>query len=238
MSGTSGPSSRLPLAYYDPDTCCWRTSQTTFAWDSMSCSPTLPAWGMTRGGELFALPRPELHTAGHGCSSLLPTPTASESTGAGYTDRVNGGGRNLRTEVTLLPTPCAHDSGNTPEEHLRKKPGRTQVTSLQVIVDHGLLATGGRLLPTPLASDGEKGGPNQRDGAGDLRLSSAVHLLPTPTAMDAHASGGSVPANVTLTDAIVRTSLGARTNPRFDDGNEQPADQLLGQLSLDATDPA
>lgn len=33
------------------------------------------------------------------------------------------------------------------------------------------------LLPTPLASDGEKGGPNQRGGSGDLRLSSAVHYL-------------------------------------------------------------
>lgn len=44
----------------------------------------------------------------------------------------------------LLPTPAAHDSANTPENHLRKKPGRTQVTSLQVIVDYGLLPTGGR----------------------------------------------------------------------------------------------
>lgn len=38
-------------------------------------------------------------------------------------------------------------------------------------------ATTATLLPTPLASDGEKGGPNQRGGSGDLRLSSAVHLM-------------------------------------------------------------
>lgn len=100
-------------------------------------------------------------------------------------------------------------------------------------------------MPTPMASDGEKGGPNQRGGSGDLRLSSAVHTLPTPrasdtgtegrrasegfrpplsqvvfeqlptpTAMDAKASGGSSPSDVTLTDAVVRTELGSRENPR------------------------
>ncbi|MDR6574316.1 hypothetical protein J2X60_002975 [Curtobacterium sp. 320] len=47
----------------------------------------------------------------------------------------------------LLPTPAAHDSGNTPENHLRKKPGRAVVTSLQVLVDHDLIATGGRIVP-------------------------------------------------------------------------------------------
>jgi hypothetical protein len=54
---------------------------------------------------------------------------------------------------------------------------------------------GSSLLPTPLASDGENGGPNQRGGKGDLRLSSAVHLLPTPKANDStgpgvHGDGG------------------------------------------------
>lgn len=37
-------------------------------------------------------------------------------------------------------------------------------------------------LPTPRASDGEKGGPNQRGSRGDLTISSAVSLMPTPTA--------------------------------------------------------
>jgi hypothetical protein len=39
-----------------------------------------------------------------------------------------------------------------------------------------------RNWPTPLATDGSKGGPNQRGGKGDLRLSSAVQTWPTPTA--------------------------------------------------------
>lgn len=38
-------------------------------------------------------------------------------------------------------------------------------------------------LPTPRASEGEKGGPNQKGSSGDLTLSSAtVRMLPTPTA--------------------------------------------------------
>jgi hypothetical protein len=58
-------------------------------------------------------------------------------------------------------------------------------------------------------------------------LPSAVSkLLPTPTASDYTTSGGSTPANVTLTDAVVRKQLGARTNPRFDDGSTSPDEPL------------
>lgn len=38
--------------------------------------------------------------------------------------------------------------------------------------------------------------------------------LPTPTARDSSASGGSNPSNVTLTDAVERTRLGTVENPR------------------------
>lgn len=41
------------------------------------------------------------------------------------------------------------------------------------------------MLPTPRATDGEKGGPNQRGSSGDLMLPSAVQqFLPTPTDRD------------------------------------------------------
>src|SRR5690606_27931491 len=52
-----------------------------------------------------------------------------------------------------------------------------------------------------------KGGPNQRGSSGDMMLPSAVQLLPTPTAMDSRASGGSGASDVTLTDAMVRGKL-------------------------------
>lgn len=73
----------------------------------------------------------------------------------------------------------------------------------------------GGLIPTPRASDGEKGGPNQRGSKGDLTVSSAVALLPTATAQDAAASGGSSESNVTLTDAVVRTEFGTKPNARL-----------------------
>lgn len=48
-------------------------------------------------------------------------------------------------EVQLLPTPTAQQSGSTPEQHLARKPGRDVVTCLEIITDHDLLETGGRL---------------------------------------------------------------------------------------------
>ena len=70
--------------------------------------------------------------------------------------------------LTLLPTPVSQPSGNSPEEHLRKKPGRDVVTDLSIIAEHGLFETGGRLLPTPRAADstGVRGRtPNRSDAA-------------------------------------------------------------------------
>lgn len=78
-------------------------------------------------------------------------------------------------------------------------------------------------LPTPTARDWKGGGrpttieqtrrPRGQGGLSDLP--SAVSLLPTPTSMDSHSSGGNKPSDVTLTDAVVRTKLGTRPNPRL-----------------------
>lgn len=59
--------------------------------------------------------------------------------------------------VDLLPTPTAADSDRTSVTYVRGNP--TLV---------------GALLPTPRATDGTKGGPNQRGSSGDLMLPSAV----------------------------------------------------------------
>lgn len=44
------------------------------------------------------------------------------------------------------------------------------------------------MWPTPMATDGSHGGPNQRGSKGDLMLSSAAHLFPTPTATNTKAN--------------------------------------------------
>jgi hypothetical protein len=93
--------------------------------------------------------------------ALLPTPSMADGLGGHLSRSGDRGGELLLSGVvkTLLPTPAAQDSGNTPEEHLRKKPGRQQVTSLQVIVDHGLLPSGGRIPPSSGGGSTPPGGP-------------------------------------------------------------------------------
>lgn len=82
---------------------------------------------------------------------------------------------------SLLPTPVAQPSANTPENHLRKKPGRIQVTDLAILVENDLMKSGGKLLPTP-TTDPDTGNGHARN------LSQEVRLLPTPRAVDGQAS--------------------------------------------------
>lgn len=107
--------------------------------------------------------------------TLLPTPAVNDM-GAGktvdawdaWTDRMksehgngNGHGKSLSIEaLRLLPTPVADNSRGLPQ------PG-TDYQSLPNVA--------AKLLPTPRATDGTKGGPNQRGSSGDLMLPSAVH---------------------------------------------------------------
>lgn len=97
--------------------------------------------GQAQGG------RPQREPAGPGLGPLMPTPTASDHKAGRHQD---GTGHSLTQAVQLLPTPVAQPSGNSPTEHLRKKPGRDRVTDLAIIVENNLLPTGG-LLPTPQA---------------------------------------------------------------------------------------
>ena len=109
--------------------------------------------------------------------ALLPTPRATDGTKGGPNQRGSSGDLMLPSAVVqLLPTPVAQPSGNSPEVHLRKKPGREVVTDLAIIVENGLLATGGRLLPTPSVAD-TQGGRKSRSGErnGELLLNGIAH---------------------------------------------------------------
>ena len=120
--------------------------------------------------------RPLGQPAGPGLSPLMPTPTASDHKAGRHQA---GTGHSLTQAVQLLPTPVAQPSGNSPSEHLRKKPGRERVTDLAIIVENDLLPTGG-LLPTPQAVNASRSsagyGPNLHEVA--------TALLPTPKAAD------------------------------------------------------
>ena len=97
--------------------------------------------------------------------TLLPTPRSSDTNGAGPH---GSGGVDLRTAVSLLPTPTTTQRG--PDANLGTRVGAQANLHNEVL----------QLLPTPKATDGTKGGPNQRGSSGDLMLPSAVtHLLLT-----------------------------------------------------------
>lgn len=135
--------------------------------------------------------------------AVLPSPTVSDTNGAG---KHGDGGLDLRTAVSLLPTPTRRDH----KDHtIRLEPHRpgdmdtlaraltvtllpTPVTEPDTGNGHARnLGKEARLLPTPRATDGTKGGPNQRGSSGDLMLPSAVVLLPTPSAADGNGGGRS-----------------------------------------------
>jgi len=86
---------------------------------------------------------------------LLPTPTTSEATGAGNGPNKTGGD-NLRTVVTLLPTPCASvaNDGEGTETWLARRE-RVKETAAN---GNGMgmpLTIAVQLLPTPRAQNGE-----------------------------------------------------------------------------------
>ena len=91
------------------------------------------------------------------------SPTDADGVGCGQGARQSRAGEpekpaTVGGHTALLPTPVAQPSGNTPENHLRKKPGRKTVTDLAILVENDLLATGG-VLPTPTAGL-STGGPD------------------------------------------------------------------------------
>jgi DNA (cytosine-5)-methyltransferase 1 len=77
----------------------------------------------------------------------------------------------------LLRTPTAQLAVNGGSQHPDKRKDGGHGPTLADEVEH--------LLPTPRATDGTKGGPNQRGSSGDLMLPSAAALLPTPRAVTA-----------------------------------------------------
>ena len=77
-----------------------------------------------------------------------------------------------------------------------------------------ILALAGHLLPTPRATEGSNGGPNQRGSSGDLTLSSAtVRMLPTPRTSDTNGSGAHGTGGLDL-----RTAVTLLPTPKAADG--------------------
>jgi hypothetical protein len=108
----------------------------------------------------------------------------------------------------LLPTPVSSPPGGTPENHLRKKPGRNVVTDLAMLLENDLLESGGKLLPTPTVGM-MMGGSETRSGSRN-----GEKLLP----------------GVAKELALLPT--GESTNPQSADGKLDSDGQLRGQQNL------
>jgi hypothetical protein len=134
--------------------------------------------------------------------SLLPTPRASpnENRQTHRTPSQAAGrhGLSLAAEVCeLLPTPVVGDSRGA-RQATAPNPRSTSPT----LTD---LTFSGALLPTPRATDGTKGGPNQRGSKGDLTLPSAAHRIgdatPPPSPAGNTPPDAPPPGQLTLWDA-------------------------------------
>lgn len=224
-SRASGTTSPKPFAYFDRDSSSWRTSPPSPDEDSTEYSGTWPRSGTTRGGCAFELPKleqPTTEIGGSASPSLLPTPLARDWKAG--TGSPHGKMSRPLSEVALLlpaeplparmlPTPTASNPNDG--ESLASWEERRQKNLAKKINGNGQgmpLGIAVKLLPTPRASDGPKGAPNQRDSAGNYTHlpAAVVHLLPTPIAGDSKNTGnlkqdgtpyGNRP-RPTLTDAV------------------------------------
>lgn len=136
------------LARYDPDSCTWRTAQSSLLGGLDEYSGTWPRWGTTVGGELYLLPTPAPPIAGN-VSGSWPTPTASLGTKGGrITPRKGRNGGTLIEAVSLRqkwPTPVASMSKGSSPAALTRKSGRSRENDR---LDHKVMATdGGQLNP-------------------------------------------------------------------------------------------
>ena len=241
MSDTCGPTSGMPLAQYDREQRCWRTSEVTSLWALPMSSLTLPTWGGLRDGELYELPTPALATNALDCSSL-PTPMADNSRGL-----PNGGDyQSLPNVLLTLPTPRSVMTKAGPMDTVREQVQRHGYkTRLEETIAH---------LPTPRAANGEERNQTiyKRKGVdylqgSRLNLENALALLPTPAvnnmgagkdlkawqewaARQKASDGRPAPHGKSLEQEAL--SLGVHTAPPLSDG-QPSSDDLLQPLPFD-----
>ena len=238
MTGPSSPTSRQPLAFYDPASCALKMCQGILLWGGLESLERLPAWGMTTSdGVLSGRATPALLISVRDGSALpaLPTPRTSDTNGPG----VHGdGGLDLRTAAALLPTPRAQNA----------EPRNTKPWIRPLDQPQNLENAIARLLPTPVVNDMGRGKtPEEWDswtdemkerhdngnGHGASLEIEILRLLPTPTARDWKDTGDltkSVPDDDSLLPrAIAHHVTSAPTRGLSNDGNtsldEQPPPQ-------------
>ncbi|MDF2254349.1 hypothetical protein P2L57_00995 [Streptomyces ferralitis] len=105
----------------------------------------------------------------------------------------------------LLKTPTSNLGTNGGSQHPNKRKQGGHGPSLADEVEW--------LLPTPKASDGIKGSPNQRHGNGDLTLPSAAALWSTPRTSDMGTPGHRANKSARLPSSAVVLPLWDHSDP-------------------------
>ncbi|MFD7066099.1 hypothetical protein ACFV97_02560 [Streptomyces sp. NPDC059913] len=147
----------------------------------------------------------------------MPTPRTSDTNGPG----VHGdGGMDLRTTVTLLPTPTASFPATTANF-------RPDGTPYREGYGPTLLDAARHLLPTPTATPyGNNQSPSPGAAVRPSLNSLASHLLPTPTAADGDRTSPTYGrGNPTLTGAV--------SPPPSVAGDTFSGDEPHGQLTIE-----
>ncbi len=187
MKEQSSDTSPIPLAHYDPDTCCWKMSQATLLSEEPESLRVLPKWGTTRGGALYERQTPAHPTNANDGFASLPTPTCSDR-GNGksieeYDEWANAQksadgrpavhGKSLVIEVKRLPTPrSAMGESRNNNLYVRplNKPQNLENTLARI------------LLPTPRSFlSNMKALKIRENHHNNLEEILAEVLLPTPT---------------------------------------------------------
>lgn len=140
-----------------------------------------------------------------GCEAMRHVPKRYDMTSGLPTPRARdwkyGGKDGLDEALILLKTPTANLAANGGSQHPDKRREGGHGPTLADEVEH--------LLPTPRATDGTNGGPNQRGSEGDLVLPSAVmHMLPTPTVTNAHGNSHNNRGEALLPGAVLPEVFG------------------------------
>jgi hypothetical protein len=98
------------LAWYDQNSCSWRTYQQSFLTDSEPFSETWPRWGMTAGGSAYAHPMSERRITETG-GFYLPTPTTQNGKHGAATEWEKKNRPNhLHVMAAMWTTPSASDA--------------------------------------------------------------------------------------------------------------------------------
>jgi len=155
MSGPFSPTSPTPLAFFDPESWSWRTSQGCLLSAAPESLEPLPDWGTTSNGVLYEHRMPALLTAARDGSALLGTPTQMDAHGGQRSAEFRRGRTHTPVELAaLLQTPTAwlgrRSSQAIGDPERWHDPERSNELSDQMAA----------LLPTPQHWDHKVFGPN------------------------------------------------------------------------------